>query len=246
VKALIVAYLFLDLIVLPAKADIIYFKDGMKTICQEKAWEENGQIKCEFAGWVLTYPKEDILRIVKTNPIKQTTPPEKKRRVDQIVTKDSSTPKSAPPKTDGIAFYNPRRPYKYWTGPNSKHKSYREAIQALAKTYHRSPEWIQTHMGDSNDLLQIHQRLASPDLNRETDAVQPPPLPPPGIPFYNPRRSFPYWTSKTSKHKSYDEAIKTLAEKYGKSPQWVQDNMGNSNDLDQIHQNLKIAEIGVR
>jgi hypothetical protein len=242
VKAFVVAVLFLNLIVLPVGADIIYFKDGMKTICQEKAWEENGQIKCDFAGWVLTYPKEEILRIVKTNPIEQTTPPEKKRPVDQIVTKDSSTQINAPPKPDGIAFYNPRRPYKYWTGPNSKHKSYKEAIQALAKKYQRSPQWIQTHMGDSNDLLQIHQHLASPDLNRETDAVKAPPLKPPGIAFYNPRRSYPYWTSNTLKHKSYHEAIKTLAEKYGKSPQWVQKNMGDSNDIDKIHQNLRLAD----
>ena len=241
-KVFVVAYLFLNLIVLPVQADIIYFKDGMKTICQEKAWEENGQIKCEFAGWVLTYPKEEILRIVKTNPIKQTPPSEKKRRVDQIVTKDSSAPKNAPPKPDGIAFYHPRRPYKYWTGPKSKHKSYKEAIQVLAKKYQRSPEWIQTHMGDSNDLMQIHQNLASPVLNREADAVQAPPLNPPGIPFYNPRRSFPYWTSNALKHKSYHEAINTLAEKYGKSPQWVQKNMGDSNDIDEIHQNLRIAD----
>ena len=84
-KAFVVAYLFLNLIVLPAKADIIYFKDGMKTICQEKAWEEDGQIKCEYAGWVLTYPKNEILRIVKTNTAKQAATPEKNQRVDQII-----------------------------------------------------------------------------------------------------------------------------------------------------------------
>jgi hypothetical protein len=64
----------------------------------------------------------------------------------------------------------------------------------------------------------------------------------PGIPFYNPRRSFPYWTSKALKHKSYQEAIKTLAQEYGKSSQWVQKHMGNSNDLNQIHENLSKAE----
>ena len=44
------------------------------------------------------------------------------------------------------------------------------------------------------------------------------------------------------KHKSYNEAIRTLAEKYGQSMQWVQENMGNSNDLNEIHENLRRAD----
>ena len=142
---------------------------------------------------------------------------------------------------NGNAFYNPRRPYNYWTGKNSKHKSYKEAIQALANQYGRSPEWIQAHMGETNDLEQIHQNLANPILNQETAIVQPPAPKSLGIVFYNPRRPFPYWTGETSKHKGYNEAIQTLAEKYGQSSQWVQENMGKSNDLNVIHQNLKNA-----
>ena len=241
-KAPVVAYLFLNLIVLPVKADIIYFKDGMKTICQEKAWEEDGQIKCEYAGWVLTYPKNEILRIVKTNTAKQAATPEKNRRVHQIIKKDGGTKKNSQPGTDGIAFYHPRRPYKYWTGKNSKHKNYKAAIQALAQQYERSPEWIQTHMGDTNDLAQIHQNLANPVLDRETGADQTPTTKPPGIAFYNPRRPFPYWTGKALKHKTYNEAIKSLAAEYGQSSQWIQENMGNSNDLNEIHQNLRNAD----
>ena len=214
----------------------------MKTICQEKAWEEDGQIKCDYAGWVLTYSKDEVLRIVKTNPKKKTAPPEKKRPEHPIVNKDSGIPKPSSPSSGGIAFYNPRRPFKYWTDKNSKHKNYREAIQTLAEKYGRSPEWIKAHMGDSNDLLQIHQNLASPGLSSEKDFDRTPAPRSPGIPFYNPRRSFPYWTSKALKHKSYQEAIKTLAKEYGKSSQWVQKHMGNSNDLNQIHENLNKAE----
>ena len=238
-KVVVVTYLFLCIIVLSANADIIYFKDGMKTICQEKAWEENDEIKCEYAGWVLSYSKKEVLRIVKTTTAKKTAPPEKKGRVRQINTKDSDTKKISPPKADANAFYNPRRPFKYWTGINSKHKSYQEAIQALANHYGHSPEWIQAHMGDTNDLEQIHQNLANPVLDQETAVVQPPAPKTPGVAFYNPRRPFPYWTGKTLKHKSYNEAIQTLATEYGQSPQWVQKNMGKSNDLNEIHQNLK-------
>ena len=241
-KVVVVTYLFLYIIVLSANADIIYFKDGMKTICQEKAWEENGEIKCEYAGWVLSYPKKEVLRIVKTSTVKKTAPPKKKRRVHQINTKDGDTKKISPPKADGNVFYNPRRPFKYWTGINSKHKSYKEAIQALANHYGHSPEWIQAHMGDTNDLEQIHQNLAKPVLDQETAVVQPSAPKSPGIVFYNPRRPFPYWTGKTLKHKSYNEAIQTLAAEYGQTPQWVQENMGKSNDLNEIRTNLKNAD----
>ncbi len=238
----VVTYLFLCIFVLSANADIIYFKDGMKTICQEKAWEENDEIKCEYAGWVLSYSKKEVLRIVKTSTVKKTAPPEKKGRVRQLSTKDSDTKKISPPKADGNAFYNPRRPFKYWTGINSKHKSYQEAILALANHYGHSPEWVQAHMGDTNDLEQIHQNLANPALDQETAVVQPPVPKTPGIVFYNPRRPFPYWTSKALKHKSYNKAIQTLATEYGQSPQWVQKNMGKSNDLNEIHQNLTNAD----
>ena len=240
-KMVVVAYLFLTLIVLPVNADIIYFKDGMKTICQEKAWEEDDQIRCEYAGWVLTYPKADVLRVHKTRPKKQTTLTGNNGRKRPIIIKDSGDKKVSPPIADGIVFYNPRRPYTYWTGKNSKHKNYKSAIQALANQYDRSPEWIQAHMGDTNDLEQIHQNLANQVLNQET-VVDPPPAPTSsGIVFYNPRRPFPYWTGKALKHKSFKEAIQALAVEYGQSPQWVQKNMGESNDLNEIHQNLKNA-----
>ncbi len=240
-KVVVVAYLLLNLFVLPVDADIIYFKDGMKTICQEKAWEEDDQIKCDYAGWVLTYPKADVLRVLKTRTKKPHTPTEKNEQKRPAITENSDPKKIRPPIANGMVFYNPRRPYTYWTSKNSKHKTYEKAIQALANQYERSPEWIQTHMGDTNDLEQIHHNLANQVLTRES-VVDPPPAPTSsGIVFYNPRRPFPYWTGKASKYKKYKDAIQALAVEYGQSPQWVQENMGESNDLNEIHQNLKNA-----
>ena len=160
-KVFVVACLFLNLLVLPVKADIIYFKDGMKTICQEKAWEEDGQIKCEYAGWVLTYPQNDVLRIVKTNALKNAASRAKSGRENKITLNDKNTQKTSPPSSEENVFYNPRRPYKYWTGKNSKHKTYNEAIKTLATEYGQSLQWIQENMGDSNDLNEIHQNLRS-------------------------------------------------------------------------------------
>lgn len=239
-KVLVPACLFLGVITFPANADIIYFKDGMKSICQDKAWEEKGEIKCEYAGWVISYQKKDVLRIEKTIPKKSTVQPEKSRKAAQPPKKITGTKTTSTPESTGPVFYNPRRPYKYWSDKNSKHKSYKEAIQALAKKYKRSPEWIQAKMGDTNDLQIIHQNLANPDVNRDIHVAKPPSNKPSGIHFYNPRRNFPYWSDKNSKHKTYKEAIKALGQKYGQPPEWIQTNMGTSNDLNEIHQNLKI------
>ena len=238
------------LIVFSASADIIYFKDGMKTICQEKAWEENDEIKCEYGGWVLSYQKSEVLRIVKTTPEKSAAPQKNKAQVvpnqptqsTQIKPKETMPPKESASKRvtkpDGIAFYDPRRQFKYWTGPTSKHKTYREAVEALANKYQKSPDWIQVNMGDTNDLEEIHQNLANPKITAESSAEQPPQTESSGIEFYNPRRKMPYWTSESSQHKTFQDAIDTLAKEYDRSPTWVKENMGTTNDLNTIHQNL--------
>jgi hypothetical protein len=238
VKVLIPACLLWGFIVFPARADIIYFKDGMRSICQEKAWEENDEIKCEYQGWVISYQKKDVLRIEKTVPEKIAAAPDNDHDGKDTAKKHTSNQNLSHSEPTGLTFYDPRRPYKYWTGKDSRHKSYMEAIQALAKKYKRPAEWIQANMGDTNDLVQIHHNLANPDLKLDNPLAQLPAPEPSGIPFYNPRREFPYWTDKDSKYKNYKEAIQALAQKYAHSPEWIQANMGDSNDLSEIHQNL--------
>jgi hypothetical protein len=222
-----------------AKADIIYFKDGMRTICQEKAWEENGEIKCEYQGWIISYEKKDVERILKTVPKKQPAQSKNKPQASQSAKIEKKPKKKSTPKASGAFFYDPRRTKKYWADKNSKHNSYKQAIQALANRYQRTPEWIQAHMGDTNDLEQIHRNLANPDSNQDVVVEKAIIKKPSGIVFYNPRRPFPYWAWETSKHKSYKDAIQALAQRYQRSPEWIKSNMGNSNDLKQIHQNLR-------
>ena len=258
-KVFVTACLFAGFIVLPTHADIIYFKDGMKTICEEKAWEEKGEIKCEYAGWVISYQKSDVLRILKTTPTNKTTPtaknapvnkstptikqaqPKKKPAITPTTASASVTKKikPSPSPPTGPVFYDPRRPHKYLVEKNSKYKSYKQAIQALAKKYNRSPEWIQSHMGDTNDLAQIHRNLANPQGRQTVTKSASGANQRPEAMFYNPRRPYPYWTDKKAKHKSFKAAILALAKKYDRSPEWVKQNMGATNDLNKIHGNLK-------
>lgn len=242
-KTLFAACLIVGFTAFTADADIIYFKDGLKTICQDRAWEEDGQIKCEYAGWIISYQKTDVLRILKTTPAKHPADIEKKPQGRQKPeAAPNVSPKISPAKKKGVAFYDPRRPYKYWSDKNSKHESYNEAIQALAKKYKRSPEWIKAHMGDSNDLDEIHRNLANPNLSPHISDVSPSDGKAAGTVFYNPRRSYPYWIDASEKYKSYQEAIQALAQKYDRSPEWIQKNMGKTNDLAEIHRNLKTRQ----
>jgi hypothetical protein len=162
VKKVAVVCLLVVLSASAGRADIIYFKDGLKTICQEKTWEEDGQVKCEYRGWIITYQKSDILRILKTTPPETTVPGQKKPRVaKKIEPAKTVSQKSIPPDVNGLRFYDPQRPDKYWTDKNTRHQNYQDAIQALARKYDRSPEWIQANMGQTNDLSEIHQNLQS-------------------------------------------------------------------------------------
>ncbi len=252
------------LLPLLGNADIIFFKDGMKTVCQERAWKEGQEVKCEYEGAVISYQWKDVFRIqeIRTekkveppadqekNPLKpaqkETTPAPDvtspvaqpklpaKREVKTVSIKPAGTTSAT-----GVEFYNPRRSQKYWTSATSKHQTFKEAIDALAKQYDRSPQWIQQQMGETNDLDEIHRNLSRsktsmPDepkavtVNKASDTL-----------FYNPRRPNKYWTSATAKHKTFKEAISTLATQYERSAQWVQQHMGESNNLSEIHQNLK-------
>jgi len=77
-----------------------------------------------------------------------------RRQSTQAPAPDASTDLPA-----GIEFYNPRRAEKYWTGPEARHKSYTDAIQAMAREFNQTADWIERYMGDSNDLEQIRASL---------------------------------------------------------------------------------------
>ena len=223
---------------LGVSADIIYFKDGMKTICQEKAWEENGEIKCEYDGVVLIYNKTDVLRIKKIRTKKPVA-----NRTDKPKAPASSSTKKvsvqAPPiKPGALTFYDPRRTHKYWSGAKTRHTTYQEAIAALAKQYGRTPEWVKSHMGETNDLNQIHQNLSGGKRPNAQPPAKTTLNDSSALEFYNPRRTHKYWTSKTARHSTFQEAIAALAKQYESTSDWVKSHMGATNDLNQIHQNL--------
>lgn len=137
---------------------------------------------------------------------------------------------------DGILFYNPRRTYKYWAGIDSKHHTLKEAVDALAKKFDRTPQWVEKHLGNTNDLGDIYRSLAQidehPRAQIKTGAV------PKGALFYDPRRPYKYWAGETSRHRTLDQALTALAIQYDRSPEWIKAHLGETNDLTEIHQNL--------
>lgn len=61
----------------------------------------------------------------------------------------------------GTQFYDPRRKERYWSTPKTHHQSYKAAIKALADMYGVSSQWIEEHMGDTNDLDKMHHNIRS-------------------------------------------------------------------------------------
>ena len=62
---------------------------------------------------------------------------------------------------EGLVFYDPRRPEKYWVTPTDRHATLNSAIEALAKYHGVTVDWVETHMGDTNNLKQLHVNLAN-------------------------------------------------------------------------------------
>jgi outer membrane biosynthesis protein TonB len=142
---------------------------------------------------------------------------------------------------EGVLFYNPRREDKYWSGPNTRHRTLKEAVAALAKKFDRSPQWVQQHLGDTNDLAQIYRNLSgSPE--KKTVAPAPTALAANGVLFYDPRRHYKFQLSEKLKFRTLDEATAALARQYDRSPQWVKQNLGETNDVGEIHRNLARAK----
>lgn len=233
----------------PAAADIIYFTDGRRTICQEKAWEENGEIHCEYQDGVLIYSKADVQHIEKTvAPGKNVadtapsspTPPAPLPATSKPPAGLQNAPSPPSGRRDsGILFYDPRRPKKFWSSETRHHDSFREAVAALATELDRSPEWVEAHMGETNDLLELRTNLALKSRDPSLAASAPQPAPAQAIEFYNPRRAQKYWTGTDSRHNTYQEALEALAGEFDRPPGWVESHMGESNDLEQIRQHLR-------
>ncbi len=232
----------------PALADIIYFTDGRRTVCQEKAWEENGEVRCEYQGGVLIYSKADIQHIEKTvsSEMPSTTPAPS----SLAPSKPPSTPptelQGAPAKPSGrrdsgLLFYDPRRPKKFWSSQTKHHDSFAEAVAALSAEFDRPSEWIEAHMGDTNDLIELRANLALKSKAPSSAESPPPPAPADAIVFYDPRRAKKYWIGADSKHDTFQEAVEALAREFDRPPAWVETHMGESNDLGQIREHLRQA-----
>ena len=236
-----------------AGADIIHFRDGMKTVCQGKAWEEKDEVRCEYGGGVLIYSKADVQTIERRpDPVPPPTAPPENQAT--LVPGPASVPSSAAPparvlalphtrpNASGVLFYDPRRPKKYWSSPTRQHDSYREAVFALAADFDHPVEWVEQHMIDSNDLMEIRhhlddRRAAGDETQSATGAPAET-----AIEFYNPRRPAKYWTSETAHHNSLAEALQALARDFSETPEWVESHMPESNDLNVIRQSLTQAQ----
>jgi hypothetical protein len=232
-------------------ADTIYFKDGMRTVCGGKAWEKNDEVHCEYDGGLLIYSKADVARIEKgpavepepappKDPAPETAAPRPAAPAPAAASTAVSSP--APQPSEGMLFYDPRRPQKYWSSATRHHDTFRDAVSALAEEFNRPSHWIEENMGESNELNTVRENLAARLSEAATGSPDADPPPAGGHEFYNPRRSQKYMTGSDARHNTFKEAVEALAREFLKPAEWVERHMGESNDVDQIRQNLKDAQ----
>jgi hypothetical protein len=233
--------------------DTIYFKDGMRMLCQTRAWEEKDEVHCEYEGGLLIYPKRDVDHVEKGPAVEAdavlkksqdqgSQPPP--RASAAFSPARPAAPSSASSPASGVLFYDPRRAKKYWSSPTVKHDSYRNAIAALAEEFDRPVQWIEENMGETNDLEEIRDNLSA--KKQPTMPAPAGPLPAPGgegIEFYNPRRPQKYWTAQDARHSTFGEAMEALGREFGKPAAWIETHMGDSNDLDLIRHALRNAQL---
>jgi hypothetical protein len=204
---------------------------------------------------VLIYPAADVLHIAKSpSPQRQSAPidddpdappppatpspskvlkPEPKKQ-DGPIAPDASA-------ASGVLFYDPRRPKKYWSSPSRHHDSFNEAMAALAEEFGRTPQWIERQLSDTNDLSELRAHLQS-RLSRDVSTPAAPDTSAEEIKFYDPRRPKKYQTGPDSSHRSYEEALEALAREFQSPVEWIELNMGESNDMEAIRSNLLKAK----
>jgi hypothetical protein len=232
-------------------SDTIYFKDGMRTVCGGKALEKNDEVHCEYDGGLLIYPKADVARIEKGRSVEPEPASKKEQEPELSPPRPADSPPAAEPgvvsfpaprRPGGILFYDPRRPQKYWSSETRHHDTFRDAISALAEEFNRPPSWVEENMGESNELNDVREKLAARLSGTAAGSSASDPPQGGGSEFYNPRRPQKYMTGSNARHNSFKEAIEALARDFNKPADWVERHMGESNDVDQIRQNLKDAQ----
>jgi hypothetical protein len=156
--------------------------------------------------------------------------------------KETELDRSIIERNRGLTLYDPRRPQRYWTDRQSKHATHAAAMAALAAQYERPEAWVEEHLGEENDLGAIHAHLiaaveaeATPPKDQLVPADDADPL------FHDPRRPLAYQTGINCFFDNRNEALNDLASQYRQPIEWVEANMGQSNTLRLVHENLARA-----
>jgi hypothetical protein len=232
-------------------SDTIYFKDGTRTLCEGTAWEKNDEVHCEYDGGLLIYRKADVDSIERGRSLGPETASNPTQEVEAgplhpraAGPSPASEPalSAAPDRPSGSAFYDPRRPKKYWSSETRHHDTLSEAIAALAEEFNRPAAWVAEHLGDSNQLSDVRASMAAGLAQPVSGAEGSSPAQGAGIAFYDPRRPQKYMTGRDARHNSFKEAVEALTGEFDRPAEWVERHMGDSNDVDQIRQNLRNAQ----
>ena len=143
-------------------------------------------------------------------------------------------------------FYDDDRPFSYKTHEKRFFHTRDEALADLSGQYGQPVEWIVKHMGETNLLSEIHENLGNavlalpkkPVVHSKSNDWHPLDMPD-DLQFYDPRRERKYWISDRIGFDTYQEAAAALARQYSVTVKWIEANMGDTNHLKEIHENIR-------
>ncbi len=150
------------------------------------------------------------------------------------------------PASAATVFHDARRPLAFQTNEKRFFRTRDEALADLSEQYGQPVAWISVHMGKTNLLRDIHENLAKavkalsekPMVVKGNTNWKPLNIPD-DIHFYDPRRERRYWATPGHRFNTYQEATAALARQYGVPVKWIEAHMGDTNRLNEMHENIR-------
>ncbi len=233
---------------IPGRRTPSYFKDGMRTVCHGKAWEEKGYVHCEYDGGILSYPAADVDRIVK----------------GPTAPKEPEEPSPAPPAPRPRFRAHPphpcRLPRPCRQNPAGSCSTTRAGPRNIGAaptvnttpTRKRSPPWPRSSTDrPSGSRKTWGTRTTWGSSGKPFPAAGSPRRP--AQPMHRP--TFPRGSNSTIRDglkntgpgpkpdtRATRRPSQALAREFNKTADWIERFMGDSNDLEQIRASLHAAQ----
>jgi plasmid stabilization system protein ParE len=220
-----------------AFCEVIYLKDGTR-IEAGKVWEEDGLIRFNLKGYrdiIITYSKDIVERIEKDGHRVESAAADTGKETPAPPGSAPGTPAAEAPAAPAVKAE--KAPVVHQPPPNPVGSTNAPPGQSASPPQPAAKPPPPVRKPGGTPAGPNPGAAGKPTVSAGTDFSEYD-----GIEFYNPRRSLKYRTGPDRYHRTLEQALAALAETVQRSPEWVAEHIGNTNDLGQIFRNLSRKE----